>query len=245
MAGVSEFSEGGSEILRYDTRRIPFTPAVGDTALIEAVQDHVEQHVGPISSVFHEVRSDLVHVDVHLVPASSGRPYHTLVTSGMSEVPMVVPCEEGFTLGYAELMIALPRHWPLSGRQFREDTNFWPIQWLTMLARLPHAYDSWLGFGHTVPNGEPPEPLATNNSFTGVILLPPLRTPDAFSTLQLTPDKAIDFFALVPIYPEEMELKLREGTDLLIERFNLHGVDEVVNLRRRNLARHRRRWRPF
>ena len=30
--------------------------------------------------------------------------------------------------------------------------RFWPIQMLKFLARFPHEYKTWLGWGHTIPN---------------------------------------------------------------------------------------------
>ena len=60
----------------------------------------------------------------------------------------------------AELMIALPAEWKLADSQLEDERWYWPIRNLKALARLPHEYETWLGFGHTVPNGDPPEPYA-------------------------------------------------------------------------------------
>ena len=51
--------------------------------------------LGKFERVRHEIVSELVHVDVYWVKASSERPYHVLVTSGMSDRPMTVPAGSG------------------------------------------------------------------------------------------------------------------------------------------------------
>jgi hypothetical protein len=50
-----------------------------------------ETHLGEIHDVYHELISDLVHIDIHHVAPDDERPFHTLVTSGMSDLPMTVP----------------------------------------------------------------------------------------------------------------------------------------------------------
>ena len=69
--------------------------------------------------VFHELISDQVHIDLHWVKPTAERPFHTLVTSGMSNLPMTTPpgAEE---VRYAELSICLPADWKLSEEDFKE-----------------------------------------------------------------------------------------------------------------------------
>ncbi len=152
---IDDVSPGGSPILVH-SREKDFTPAQGESH-IEAISAHIERHLGPISGVFHEIISDLVHIDVHVVPASEPFPYLRLVTSGMSDLPMTLP---GGAPGsaYMELMVTLPADWPISADAFEDERNYWPVRLLKTLARLPHEYDTWLGFGHTIPNGHPAEP---------------------------------------------------------------------------------------
>src|SRR3954469_355816 len=108
---TTEFSEGGSRIYRHDERAGEQGFALGDEALVTAVQDHVERFFGSDGSVFHELVSTTVHVDVHLVPASDAYPFARLVTSGMAQRPMTVPEEWDEAERHAELTIALPPDW--------------------------------------------------------------------------------------------------------------------------------------
>ena len=234
-----ERTSGGSEILRHKPRTVPTTFTGGDGDLIDAISDHIEANLGPVESVFHEIISDLVHIDVHRVEPTDERPWLTLVTSGMSELPMNMPGEDGLAQCYAELFITLPADWKLSEADLKDENWYWPIRWLKTLARLPHEYDTWLGPGHTVPNGDPPEPIADRTGFCCMLVLPSPTTAESFDTLTWN-DREIDFLALVPLYREEMDLKLREGTDELVRRLAAAGITDLVNVRRKNVAKRKR-----
>ena len=47
---------------------------------------------------------------------------------------------------------------------------------------------------------------------------------------------AITINAVVPHSEDEMNLKLRAGTDELLKRYDNHGVSDIVDLRRRDAA---------
>ncbi len=233
---IDDVSPGGSPILVH-SREKDFTPAQGESH-IEAISAHIERHLGPISGVFHEIISDLVHIDVHVVPASEPFPYLRLVTSGMSDLPMTLP---GGAPGsaYMELMVALPADWPISADAFEDERNYWPVRLLKTLARLPHEYDTWLGFGHTIPNGHPAEPYAPGVGFDGAIVLPPVTAPEGFGTLQLDDARTIEFMSIVPLYPEEMDLKLKKDAEALLDRFDAKNIQDVIVPGRVNVARKR------
>jgi len=233
---IDDVSPGGSPILVH-SREKDFTPAQGESH-IEAISAHIERHLGPISGVFHEIISDLVHIDVHVVPASEPFPYLRLVTSGMSDLPMTLP-EGAPGPAYMELMVTLPADWPISGGAFEDERNYWPVRLLKTLARLPHEYDTWLGFGHTIPNGHPAEPYAPGVGFDGAIVLPPVTAPEDFGTLQLDDGRRITFMTIVPLYPEEMDLKLKKDAEALLDRFDAKNIQDVIVPGRVNVARKR------
>ena len=140
---------------------------------------------------------------------------------------------------YSELLVCLPPDWVLDQDQLEDERHYWPIRWLKTLARLPHQYETWLSYGHTVPNGDPPEPYAPNTDFCCMILLPAQTTPEAFDELVISPEKTIRFFAIYPLYREEVDLKLKKGSDALVEGFMKHQVSEIVELGRNNVAKKR------
>jgi hypothetical protein len=234
-------SDGGSRIYRY--RHPPKEGPIvgGEPANIEAISAHIERHVGPIDTVFHEIVSPTIHVDVHHVPPDAQRAFHVLVTSGMSDLPMTVP--EGLgDLAFAEVVALLPREWPLTQEAFNDERNYWPVRTLKFLARFPHEYGSWLGLDHTIPNGDPPAPYADNTAFCGVILTVPISLPREFFALELKDGRKIQFLAIAPLLEEEMELKLSKGTDALFDRFDKCGISDVIDVGRQSACRKRRWW---
>lgn len=231
---VSENSESGNPIYRYDdVKPKEFTPAFGEEENIETISKHIEQNIGEIESVFHEIVSDLVHIDVHWIKPTNDFPFHCLVTSGMSDKPMTVP--EGLEeYRFAELCILLPSDWNIDQDAFKDENNYWPVRWLKTIARFPHEYDTWVGHGHTIPNGEHADPFAENTKFGCMLLLPSLTLSPEFYNLKINEDKTINFYCLYPLYKEEMDFKLKKGIDRLLDRFEKFHVSDIVNVTRQN-----------
>lgn len=201
---------------------------------LEEIEAHLERYVGKVETVFHEIASDIIHLDILCIPATEERPFHVLVTSGVSDEPMTVP--EGFEpCRRAELLLALPPDWPLTRDAFEVEAHYWPLRWLKIAGRLPHQSGTWLGWGHTIPNGDPPGPIA-DTRFVGVMLTPPYWFARDFFRLTTREGEPISFYALLPLYLEEMELKLREGSDALESRLEKADVGFVVDPHRENVA---------
>ncbi|GMK39585.1 hypothetical protein PCCS19_26390 [Paenibacillus sp. CCS19] len=233
-----EFSESGQPIYRHKQRTSDFEFALANEVILTAISEHVEKHIGAIDHVFHEIISDLIHLDILVVNPTKERNYYTFVTCGMSNLPMNVP-EGAEDFKYAELMLCLPANWNVSQESFAIEENYWPIRWLKTLARLPHEYNTWLYLAHTVPNGDPAEPFASNTSLSGVILNIPTMVDDlkSFFTLKLPDDNEVHFFSLIPLYKEEMDLKLKSGAEVLFEKLEKASVNEVLNIKRKNVAK--------
>lgn len=240
-----ELTPSGAPIYRYEgVEPAPFELASGDGDTISAISDHIERHLGSVSSVYHELISDKVHLDVHVVPPSADFPFYTLITSGMSDRPMAVPPEASPDEAprFAELCILLPSTWNIPAdpadiaEAFEDENVYWPIRWLKLLARLPHEYGTWLGFGHTIPNGENAAPFADDTELGCMLLLTALSLPEEFQTLEISPNKMVHFYTLYPIYREEMELKMEQGVNALIDRFEIYDTRDVLDLNRPNTA---------
>lgn len=218
----------------YHDEGLPWQAPAEELCLLQ-IGGHLEAHLGAVEVVYHEIASDAVHVDVQCVAPTAEYPFVRLVTSGMSDLPMAVPagCEAPM---YAELMITLPGYWRLDMAGFEDECWYWPVRLLKMLARLPHKYNTWLGWGHTIPNGDPPEPYADNTGLCCAILLQPLTAPRGFGTLRINEKKTITFYSVVPLYESEMNLKLSGGTEALLELLDLCGVTETVDIQRVNVT---------
>lgn len=173
-----------------------------------------------------------------VVSPQPGRDFYTLVTSGMSDKPMATP-QKAKGLEFAELMLCLPTQWKMKQYQERSAQTWgkhWPVLWLRQLARFPHAYKTWLSWGHSVPNGDPPEPFSAETKLCGWVLLEPRTVSDQFKCRTSKDGRNTVFHAAVPVYKEEMDLKLSERTEHLEDLFVRQEITELVDLNRINVA---------
>ena len=205
------------------------------TVYREKIKAHIEEHLGVIRTGFQEKWGDTSSPDVLFVRATLEQPYHIFITCGVSDNPMDVP--EGMEeYSRAELVISLPQSWPLGAKSFRNEESIWPMRWLKQVGRLPQDQKTWIGKGHTVSNGDPWKTIADTN-FTGFLVSPPFGLPDEFSHLQTQQGVIIHFYHLIPLYREEMDLKLRKGSQALEKLFQKHDIDFVLDIQRINVAK--------
>jgi hypothetical protein len=238
-----ERSESGAPVYRHDEPREaePVGPELHPA--YEVIEAHVERHIGPIGRVFHELASEYVHIDLLKVEPSDDRPVQTLVTSGMSSKPMTLP-EGAEGVRRAELLLSLPPEWPLDKESWQDERHYWPVRLLKSLARLPHEYGTFLDVGHTIPNGDPPEPYAPGTELCCALIAGPLLAPEEFDVVE-GPDGPIHFFGLVAIHADEMQVKLERGLDALADPFDKAGVSELVKPERPSALRGRKRFGLF
>ncbi len=234
MNNAPEFSGSGDPIYRHTPPATPAPIAIGDSENIVRITRHIETHLGPVTTVFHELVSTDVHIDVHIVAPTAERPFYTLVTSGMSDRAMTVPTGAEH-LAYAELALCLPPDWPMTEADWQDENNYWPIRALKTLARFPHEYQTWLCLDHTVPHGNPATPYAPDCPFSCALLSTANTAPLEFATLVLSPQKTIYFFGVVFIYPEELQFKLESGAEPLVEALETMGHCELVDLARESV----------
>ena len=199
----------------------------------EAIERHIAEHFGPVSSVLHEFVSHLVSLHVHVVGPTPGRPFQTLITSGMSDLPMTVP--DGLS-PFAELMICLPPDWPLTDEAVRDPSTGWPIDTLKAVARLPPQYGTWIGEWHSVPNGDPPVSFTWGTAFAGVVVTPMITVGEEARVIRVADGTEINLLAVVPLHPEELAVKVQHGTDALVEVLDRGGISEVLDPARQSYA---------
>ncbi len=227
--------------MRHQARRRDWQAAsYGDPAIRGAIDDHLADHLGHGYSVWHELASHLVHIDVFMWTPTPERPMYTFATVGMSDFPMSVP-HEALAAGQsdrAELVVCLPPTWPIPDPDrgaiapWDDADAYFPIRWLKQLARLPHEYRTWLGFGHTIPNDDPPVPLASTTQLCGWLLLPPLTLPSSFRHVELPGGARVDLFGIIGLHQAEMDHKLTYGTEGLFDAFETAGVNELLDIHR-------------
>ena len=73
--------------------------------------------------------------------------------------------------------------------------------------------------------------FADNTAFCCWLIDQPLSVPEAVRKLRVK-EKAINFYAIVPLYEQEMMLKLREGSGALARGLDRAQVTELINLAR-------------
>jgi hypothetical protein len=66
------------------------------------------------------------------------------------------------------------------------------------------------------------------------ILLPSLEVDEDFISLDMEDGRTVHFYSIVPLYSEELDFKLKHGSDPLLDKFEEYGVNELVDLKRRN-----------
>jgi hypothetical protein len=238
----SELSEAGVPILRHQNIET-WLPVSGSSSL-EAISAHVVTHLGEVDTVFHEIASSIVHIDVHIVKPSAQFPYIRLVTSGMSDLRMNVP-EELDVPKFLELMVTLPPDWKVDSESFKDERWYWPVRLLKFLARFPHQYSTWLGYGHTIPNEDPPKPYALNTRLCCALILPSPTVPEKFLSLEISPEKTIYFLAILPLYADEMQLKLQKGGNDFLAKLAGANVTDLINPQRPSVARPKKRFGIF
>ena len=205
-------------------------------ARLQQIRSHVERHIGRIDRVFPGDPATVTADVLHIQPINS-RPYHTLITAGMSNVAMPVPADVDAP-HRLELMMTLAESWK-PGDAADERTH-WPVRHLQLLSRIPgEKREGWLGWGHTIPNGDPPRPLAPRTELCGVIIAPSLLVPVSFYEANIDGER-VAFYSAILLYREELELQAREGMAALLERLVQNDINDVVDLKRRNVAKKKR-----
>ena len=187
----------------------------------DAIAAHIEQYLGAPAAVWNEDG-----LSIFVVAPTDERPFLTLVTAGMSDAPMDAPKDEW---KLAELCFLLPAAWPVE-RDAWDESQQWTLLWLKYLAQMPRETGGWLGYGHTIPNGEPPCQLDDTTQAVSVMLIPPVSLPERFARLRVgeTDVDIINFWTLVPLLPDELRLKLQAGTPTLLEKMEKAKLSDIL-----------------
>jgi len=215
-------------IIRYDAPAGDPGLSFGDPGLIDEITNHLEAFLGPVNLVWHEIVSEYAHIDVHHFPPTPERNFHVLATTGMSERPMTLPDGMPDDWRFAELLLNLPSSWQLSKDAFADERYYWPMRLIKTVARFPHMYSTWLGYAHTLPNGDPPEPYDASTELCGAMLVQSMSLPEAINTLERANGQVIRFWTVLPLHADEMDLKVREGAEALFPLLDKAGISDVI-----------------
>lgn len=218
-----------------------------ETIHLEDTDKFFEKHFPGERFVWHEIISEVVHIDIHVIYPTEERQYYVLYTTGMSDLPMTVPEdfteEEKAKWEYAELMILLPADWKIDKESLKDEKWYWPIRAMKSAARYPHLCETWIGHCHDIEYSEACEPFAENTKLCGFLFAyPPVEEMRSFTA---SDGCRINIYCCIPIYEEEMNEKIAAddyedgGTELLCKLFGEGDVlteQLVVDINRKNVA---------
>ncbi|WP_252243385.1 MULTISPECIES: suppressor of fused domain protein [unclassified Clostridium] len=238
FGGKSEgTSEDGTSVYRYD-ESLSDVDNAALTPYVEEIKKHFDK-VFPErqSSTFHELISDTIHIDITIMEATEEQPFKILFTTGMSSMPMTLPDEipeDQRELYYrSELMMFLPADWELTEQSIKNENNYWPIRLMKQMARFPHEYNTWLAYGHTVPNYETYDSYSENTGLNGVIFN---MFKEEISVINTNDGNRINIYYVLPLYKQEIEYKLQNGMDALMDK--LDSTDWIIlNSQRENTCK--------
>ncbi len=199
---------------------------------LEEVDAYISKAFGNFDNVFHEIFSPDIHLDVCFVPATDEEPFYKLVTMGAGAYEMKIPDRwKDYNLERAEYVIYVPKDWNLQSQDMKD---YWPIKVLKDVARLPILCDTWLSFGHTTQADEEGTPYASNAKFNSVVL-DFCENHQGEVQLETSSGKIINFYQVIPLYPEELKFKMENDAETLINKFDEKGIDyKVVDINRKS-----------
>jgi hypothetical protein len=212
----ADVSPGGSKYIHHEGGRAgPAMPAFSTLPYIERREAVYRRLFGPAAAVDDDQFPGMIpHIDVYAhEPGHEGRPFWTLVTGGMSDLPMTLPPDAPREAPVrAEVAFYLPA-----------DVSPGPeyVSFLRTCGQFVFDHQTALGPGHTIPNGQPPQPIFADAVFTTLLFLYPPFEPDCRMHEKLALDgDPVHLLWVVPLAPAEHRLKLEKGTGALLELFD-------------------------
>jgi tetratricopeptide (TPR) repeat protein len=201
---------------------------------MNCVQAHIEKYFGNARTVFHEIASPDIHVDILVIEPVPGRDCYILVTMGMGAHRMKTPEDlKDSNADRAEILVCLPPDWKVDEASMKDELWFWPLRWLKILARVPGEENTWVGWGHTFSSDSP---FAENTKFTTAMLV----SPEAFSRksweCRMPDGSAINFYQMIPLYTEEMQFKEKTSAELLLQLLGEKNTG-CVDIHRQNVCK--------
>ena len=186
--------------------------AAARTAWRTEVLGHLEEFLGPAGESFGGGDG----VELRAFGPSHARPWITVATVGMSEVPITGTSKER---ARQELLVYLPPDWEITGAGPERPADWWPMQLLRDLVDLRRREQVAFKTGecHTVET--PPRPLAPGTVLTTALLNRPGREErehPEFADLEIDA-KPVRFLWVIPITTAEANLVTTKSYDALLD----------------------------
>lgn len=165
-----------------------------------------------------------------------------LSTIGLSNYTM--PVSEAF-LGktHNEIYFCLPTYWDLENPN-NPDAN-WVFDWVQRLAKFAVEKETWFGHGHTIPAGNPPQPLSNTMKQDYFMFSNPILLQNELKPIEID-EKTIHFLAIIPLFRKEWLYKSSRNTNLFMKKFKAKGETELLDDYRKSVLEHKFfKWIPF
>lgn len=236
MKNSYKFTEFKYNLYSHKEEKKEFTSHVDiDREARGVMESHIKKYFGPIHKVYHDTGSHRVHIEVYHITPNEERPFHTLITQGMSDKPMNTPSEAEDSQ-YAELLCFLPPDWDISEDSFKNQKLSWPLENLKFLALFPHEFNTWIGFGHTIQNDNLIQPFASNTKLCASLLLPPIINEEKVWLTHVREGKTINFYNVIPLYESERKYKMKRGIAKLLDLFDKYEISQIYDIHRKNVV---------
>ncbi len=173
-------------------------------------------------------------IEICKIGPARSRPFLTLFTKGLSKIPLVDPTNADQIM-HSEIFIQLPAPWDAD--RWDHPNDFWPIQWLNLLANKAASEKCGLGWPIAVACREKnPRPLAPNTKMDSVLLIP-------MHKVESNDGPDIHLYQMVPLYPEERVMEKNQGAKALMDALSKAKAPLIVDVNRKNAAR--KTWWPW
>lgn len=164
--------------------------------------------LGNDAVVSHELLPLVPHIDVYEYRPNEDRPFYTYITCGMSDLPMNIPSDLDREYRRIELVF------------YSETSNEDYADLLRFFAHFVHNNKTWLHWHHTMPNGNPPQPVFGTTNLDTFLFAPTMIEADSMIADKLSLDgDTVNLVWVIPITTAECELKLQKGVDAVYDLF--------------------------
>ncbi len=199
------------------------------------LEEYVTKTFGEFKCAIHELISPDIHLDILVVEPTEEEPFYKLVTYGAGAYKMPVPrAYRKYASRYAEYVINIPKDWDVKNSA---PEDYWPIRVLKEVGRIPVSCRTWLGFGHTTQSDEAGSAYAPDTKLNSVVLDYALDKELDRASLQMSSGRKVDFYQVIPLYPEELKLKMDNNAEAILDKLDEEFDDyRLISKDRKNVC---------
>lgn len=187
-----------------------------------------ERHYGKFlgrldNTLFHDTTLTAPHIDIYTILPNKkeGRNFHTLITSGMSDLIQSLPKGvDKAKMGRIELIWYVDKIEP------------WMFDFMLKLAKTPFEYKTFFWYFHTLENSFPS--IYNKSKLNHLMLIPNFESKDFNEGLTLNREK-VNFLLIYPITREEIAYKIENGSEAMKSVLLNSDINPVFNPYRKSL----------